>query len=67
MFTNTNLGCSVPNLAEFYARCSVTDGRLFSEVNGVKIEFDAQELGEILGILATRFDIYVWEDKFVLD
>jgi len=36
-------------------------------VNGVKIEFDAQELGEILGIPTTGFDIYVWEDKFVLD
>ena len=51
LFTNTNLGCSIPDLAEFYARCSVTDDRLFSEVNGVKIEFDAHELGEILGIL----------------
>jgi len=30
LFTNTNLGCSLPDLAEFYARCSVTDGRLFS-------------------------------------
>jgi len=35
-------------------------------VNGVKIELDAQELGEILGIPATGFDIYVREDKFVL-
>jgi len=35
-------------------------------VNGVKIEFDAQELGEILGIPAIGFDIYVQEDKFVL-
>jgi len=37
LFTNTNLGCSVPDLAEFYARYSVTDGRLINEVNGVKI------------------------------
>jgi len=66
LFTNTNLGCSVPDLAEFYARCFVTDGRLFSEVNGVKIEFDAQELGEILGIPAIGFDIYVREDQSVL-
>jgi len=66
LFTNTNLGCSVPDLAEFYARCSVIDGRLISEVNRVKIEFDPQELGEILGIAATGFDIYVREDKFVL-
>jgi len=35
-------------------------------VNGVKIELDAQESGEILGIPATSFDIYVQEDKFVL-
>ena len=53
LFTNTNLGCSVPDLAEFCARCYVTDGRLFCEVNEVNIEFDAQELGEILGIPAT--------------
>jgi len=60
------LGCSVHDLAEFYARCPVTDGRLFGEVNGVIIEFNAEELGEILGIPATGFDIYVQEDKFVL-
>ena len=60
------MGCLVPDLAEFYAQCSVTDGRLISEVNGVKIELDAQESGEILGIPATSFDIYVQEDKFVL-
>ena len=36
-------------------------------MNGVEIEFDAQELGEILGIPATGFVIYVREDKFVLD
>jgi len=35
-------------------------------VNEVKLEFDAQELGEILGIPATGFDIDVWDDKFVL-
>jgi len=66
LFINTNLGCSVSDLVEFYARCSVTDGRLFSEVNGVKIEFDAHELGEILGIPAIGFDIYIREGKFVL-
>ena len=60
------MGYSILDLAEFYARCSVTDGGLFSEVNGVKIEFDAQELGEILGTPAAGFDVYVWEDKFVL-
>jgi len=67
VFTNTNMGCLVPDLAEFYARCSITDGLLVSEVNGVKIEFDAQKLGDILGIPAAGFDIYVREDKFVLD
>ena len=41
LFTNSQLGCSVPNLVEFYARCSVTDGTLSSEVNGIKIAFDA--------------------------
>jgi len=66
VFTNTNMGCSVPDLAEFYARCFVTDGLLVSEVNGVKIEFNAQKLGNILGIPTAGFDIYVWEDKFVL-
>ena len=66
MFTNTNMGSFVPDLAEFYARCSVTDGLLVSEVNGVKTEFDAQKLGDILAIPAARFDIYVREDKFVL-
>jgi len=60
------LGCSIPDLAEFYARCSVTDGRLFNKVNGVEIEFDVQELGEIPGIPATGFYIYVREDKFML-
>jgi len=66
LFTKSNLGCSVPDLVEFYARCSVTNGILFSEVNGIKIELDAQELGAILSIPAIGFDIYVREDKFVL-
>ena len=35
-------------------------------MNGVKIEFNAQKLGEILGIPTTGFDIYVQENKFVL-
>jgi len=34
LFTNTQLGCSVPELVEFYARCSVTEGIVTSEVNG---------------------------------
>ena len=42
MFTNTQMGCSTPKLAEFYARVSVTEGIVTSEVNGVKIVFDAK-------------------------
>jgi len=66
LFTNTQLGCSAPELAEFYARVSVTEGTVTSEVNGVKIMVNAQKLGKILGIPAASFDIYVWEDKSLL-
>jgi len=66
LFANTQLGCFVPELAEFYARCSVIEETVTSEVNGVKVEFDAQKLGEILGVPAVRFDIYVREDKSLL-
>jgi len=58
LFINTQLGCSAPELAEFYARISVTEGTATSGVNGVKIMVDAQKLGEILGIPAKGFDIY---------
>jgi len=37
-----------------------------SEVNGTQIRFDAKELGEILRVPASGFDLYVREDKFVL-
>ena len=57
---------SAPELAEFYARVSVTEGIVTSEVNGAKIVFDAQKLGKILGILDVGFDIYVREDKSLL-
>jgi len=43
LFTNSQLGCSQPELAEFYARVSVTKGTVKSEVNGVQIVFDAQK------------------------
>jgi len=66
LFTNTQLGCSVTDLAEFYANCSVTHGVVISEVNGKRMRFDAKKLGEILGVLATGFDIYIREDKSVL-
>jgi len=53
-------------MAEFYAHCSVTDGVVTSEVNGMKIRFDAKELGEILGVPTLGFNLYVREDKSVL-
>jgi len=56
----------VPDLLEFYANCSITQGVVKSEVNRKKMRFDARKLGEILGISATEFDIYVQEDKTVL-
>jgi len=66
LFTNTQLGCSVSDLGEFYANCSITQGVVKSEVNGKKMLFNARKLGEILGIPATGFDIYVREDKTIL-
>jgi len=65
LFTNTQLGCSVSDLIEFYANYSVTQGVVTSEVNGKRMRFDAK-LGEILGVPTTSFDIYVWEDKSIL-
>ena len=56
----------MPDLAEFYANCSITYGVVKSEVNGKKVRFDARKLGEILGIPAIGFDIYVREDKLFL-
>ena len=41
------VGVFCTELAEFYTRVSVTEGTVTSEVNGVKIVFDAQKLGEI--------------------
>ena len=52
-------------LAEFYASYSVTQGVVTSEVNRKRIRFDAKKLGEILGVPAIVFDIYVREDKSV--
>jgi len=66
LFTNTQMGCSVPDLAEFYANCKITVGVVTSEVNGSKINFDAKKLGEILRIPFTDFHVYVREDKSVL-
>ena len=66
LFINTQVGCSVPDLAEFYANCSITQVVVKSEVNGKKMPFDTRKLVEIFGIPATRFDIYVQEDKTAL-
>jgi len=66
LFTNTQVGCSISELAEFYANCFVTKGVVTSEVGGKKIRFDSPKLGEILGVLATGFDVYVREEKTVL-
>jgi len=66
VFMNTQMGCSQANLAEFYANVSVTEGRVTSKVNRVYIEFDAQALGDILGVPTDGFDLYVWEDKSLL-
>ena len=66
LFTNTQLGCSQPDLAEFYANVSVTKDRVTSTVNGLLMEFDAHTLGDILGVPAEGFDLYVLEDKSLL-
>ena len=66
LFTNTQLGCSQPDQAEFYARVTVTEGLVTSMVNWVHIEFDAQTLGDILGVLAAGFDLYVQDDRSLL-
>jgi len=66
LFTNTPLGCSQPDLVEFYANVSVSEGRMTSTVNGVLVEVDASALGDILGVPAKGFDIYIREDKSLL-
>jgi len=55
----------VSDLAEFYAHYFVTQGVVTSEVNGKRMRLDAKKLGEILGVPATGFDIYVREDKSI--
>ena len=60
------MGCSVSELSEFYANCVITDGVVISKVKGKEVRFDAPKLGEILGVPATGFDLYVREDKSVL-
>jgi len=58
LFTNTQMGCSQPDLAESNARITVTKGTVTSVVNGVQIVFHAQTLGEILEVPAARFHSY---------
>ena len=66
LFANTQKGCSVLDLAEFYANCNITNAVVTSVVNEKKLRFNAKELGEILGILTEGFEVYVREDKNVL-
>ena len=57
----------MPELAEFYANCSVANGVVTRAVNEWHFSFDAAILGEILGIPLRGFDVYVREDKIVLE
>ena len=67
LFVNTQLGCSVPELAEFYANCRVTEGMVTSSVNGQGIRVDAPILGKILGVPSQGFAVYVREDKTAME
>ena len=53
-------------LGKILCQVSIIEGRVTSKVNGVHIEFDAQTLGDILGVPVDGFDLYVWEDKSLL-
>ena len=70
LFANTQLGCSVPNLAEFYANCNITNAVVTSEAiekkGGKKLKFNAKDLSAILGVPTEGFDVYVREDKTML-
>jgi len=66
LFTDTKRGCSVPDLAEFYVNCVVTNGVVTSTVNNHDLRFDAKKLGELLGVSSKGFDMYVRKDKSVL-
>jgi len=60
------MGCSQPDVAEFYANVSLSGDVLCSTVNGVLIQVDAQALGVILGVPSIGFDLYVRENKSLL-
>ena len=66
LFTNTQLVCSPPDLAEFYANVTLHGEVITSTVNGVLVEVNAQALGVILGVPSTSFDLYLKEDRSLL-
>jgi len=66
LLTYTKRKCSVPDLAEFYGNCVVTNGVVTSTVNDHHLRFDAKKLGELLGVSSKGFDVYVWEDNSIL-
>jgi len=66
LFTDPKRGCSVPDLAEFYANCVVINGGVPSIVNGHEVRYDAKKLRELLGVSTEGFDVYVREDKSIL-
>jgi len=49
LFTNTQLGCSQPDVAEFYANVALHGDVLSSTVNGVLIEINARVRGDLRG------------------
>ena len=66
LFTNTKRCCSVPELAEFYANCVVTNGMVTSTINSCQLRFDVGDLGELLRVSSEGFNVYVRDDKSVL-
>jgi len=66
LFMNTTRGCSVPNLAEFYTNCVITNKVVTSIVNGHEVRFDDRKLGKLLGVFLEGLDVYVHEDKSAL-
>jgi len=66
LFTDTKRGCSVPNLAEFYANCVVINGVVTSTVNDHNLRFDVKKLGGLLGVSSEGFDVCVQEDKSII-
>jgi len=66
LVTNIPLGCSQPDLEEFYANVTVSEGLLTSTINGVLIEVDVRAPRVIMGVPATGFDLYVQEAKSLL-